>query len=143
MENPMDKLAKQTAEEAEVFTEAANPIVDAERSFESEAKLTEERVNAFAQVQNAIDNGDGEKPFTPPKKDAELFDEINAEVEAANAMDNGWEKANHRKLKHLEERDDPDEWNPETVVDEKIKEEQTESGEEALRDEIVNGLEGM
>lgn len=69
-----------------------------------------------------------------------LFDEVGAAVEAANALDEGTDEADRHHLRHLEEADQPDEWNPETVIDEKIKEEQKDEELQELRNEIVNDL---
>ncbi len=139
--NTIEQKAQGTVEEARIFTEEAGALVDVEREFDQEAQNTADAARVLAQVQNAADNALEEKPFTPPKDEEELFDEVNAFVLAANAMDDGYDKANKKELKHFDERDDAREWNPEAVIDEKIKEEQTRSGEEALEDEIVNGLE--
>lgn len=136
-----DQIAQATVEEARVFAQEADAIVDADRSFEQEAKNTADAARILVQAQNAADNATEEKPFTPPKDQAELFDEVNAFVQAASAMDDGYDKANKKELKHYDEYDQAREWNPEAVIDEKIKEEQTQSGEEALKDEIVDGLE--
>lgn len=138
------KIAKKAAQaarlEAEIFTEAANPIVDLEREWKQEARNTAEDARVLAQADSDIYNGVNGKPFHPDKDQELLFDEINAAVEAANDLDNGTDEANRHHLKHLEERDNPDEWNPETVIDEKIKEEQKAQEEQELRNELVNDL---
>lgn len=138
------KIAKKAAQaarlEAEIFTEAANPIVDLEREWKQEARNTAEDARVLAQADSDIYNGVNGKPFHPEKDQELLFDEVNAAVEAANDLDNGTDEANRHHLKHLEERDNPDEWNPETVIDEKIKEEQKAQEEQELRNELVNDL---
>ncbi len=126
--------ARRLAQEAEVFVEAANPIVDVEREFQKEAD------QVLEQADNAVVNGVNGKPFKPEKDMELLFDEVNAAVEAANDLDQGTDEANRHHLKHLEEADDPREWNPEAVIDEKIKEEQKDEELATLRNEIVNDL---
>lgn len=144
MSNQSDKakiIADNTVEEARIFTEEANSVVDADRAISEQADEVVQQARVLAQAQSAADSALEDKPFVPKKDQEELFDEIRASVEAANAMDDGFERASRRALKHLDEKDRPDEWNPETVIDEKIKEEQTESASEDLEDELVNGLE--
>lgn len=141
MKREAKELARKTLEEANVFTEAANPIVDLERGWKQQADDVKEEARILAEAQNDMDNALEEKPVHHEKRFDELFDEVNAVVEAQNEMDDGTDEANRHHLKHLEEAKDPREWNPETVIDEKIKEEQKEGEEQALRDEIVRAFE--
>lgn len=132
--------ARRLAQEAEVFVEAANPIVDVEREFQKEADQVLDQARILEQADNAVVNGVNGKPFKPEKDMELLFDEVNAAVEAASDLDQGTDEANRHHLKHLEEADDPREWNPEAVIDEKIKEEQKDEELATLRNEIVNDL---
>ena len=134
------KAAKQMLEQAEVFTEAANSIVDVERGFEKEAHDVLEDAKVLEQADNAIVNGVNGKPFKPEKDMELLFDEVNAAVEAANDLDEGTDEADRHHLKHLEEADEPREWTPEAVIDEKIKEEQKAQEQQELSNELVNDL---
>lgn len=135
-------IAKNTVEEVRIFTEEANAVVDEERALEQTAKNVDDQARVLAQAQNALDNAAEEKPFVPSREEEGLFDEVRALVEAANAMDSGWEKAEHEHLRHLDEAGRLDEWNPEAVIDEKIKEEQDKEVSSTLKDELAEELEG-
>lgn len=59
--------ARRLAQEAEVFVEAANPIVDVEREFQKEADQVLDQARILEQADNAVVNGVNGKPFKPEK----------------------------------------------------------------------------
>lgn len=137
----IEETAQNTVNEAEAFVEAASVIENVEDGWQKQADTIRDEAVILAKVQNDVDNAVNGKPFKPSKDTQELFDEIDSLVEAQNDVDNGMEKADPEILKHIDEKFEPDEWNPEAVIDEKIKEEQDERVEDDLKDEIVEGLE--
>lgn len=136
-----DQTAANTLSEAQGFVAAANVIENLEDSWKDQADTIREEAVILAKAQNAMDDAIEGKPFKPSKETEKLFDDINAIVEAQNDLDNGQEKGDPHLKKMIDERFEPDEWNPETVIDEKIKEEQDRQVSEDLKDEIADALE--
>lgn len=110
------------------------------------AKRLAQEANIFTEAQNDIDQGlqdeqkDIEKYQKEHEKEAFVLSQAEDIVEAENDMYKGFEKANPHLIRKEEEKYDPDQWNPDTVIDEKIKEEQKDAVEENLKDEIVESF---
>lgn len=111
------------------------------------AKRLALEANIFTEAQNDIDQGvqdekvEIEKDEEKYEKEDFVLEEAKDIVEASNDMYKGFEKANPHLIRKEEEKYDPDEWNPDAVIDEKIKEEQKEGVENDLKDEIVDALD--
>lgn len=136
----LDEVAENLLEQAEIFTEAANPIVDFHEEVDEKARRMKEDAKILTQADNAILNAMKPEPeFVPPKDQQLLFAEIQALVNTQNALDQGSLEADHH-YRHLLKDDNPGQYNPESVIDEKIKEEQKEAEEQDLRNEIVDAF---
>jgi hypothetical protein len=128
-------------EQAEILAEAANGITDGANEIAAEKAEMMDDVKALVKAQNAMDNAAIGKPFVPSKEEAPLFNEINALVQAQNDAFDGFAKVDRKELKHFEREDEPQQYDLQDVIDEKIKEEQKDDVLEALKNEIVAGFE--
>jgi hypothetical protein len=128
-------------EQAEILAEAANGISDGANEIAAEKAEMMDDVKALVKAQNAMDNAAIGKPFVPSKEEAPLFNEINALVQAQNDAFDGFAKVDRKELKHFEREDEPQQYDLQDVIDEKIKEEQKDDVLEALKNEIVAGFE--
>lgn len=140
----MEKLARlagNTEDEIEAFVQAQSVLDNMNEKLEAQAKTIRQQADILAAAQNAIDDASVEKPWTPPADEKDLFDQVHAFVQAANALDAGTLQAHVRGEKDWKDEDRLDEDNPETVIDEKIKEEQRRRVQDDLKNEIVDALD--
>lgn len=137
-----DAVTANTLSEVEGFVETASVLENLEQSWNEQAEDIKEQARILVKAQDAVDEAAIGKPFKPSRETEKLFADIDSLVEAQNDIDNGFSKADPEVIRHIQEENEADEWNPETVIDEKIKEEQDETVSQDLRDEIVQGLEG-
>ena len=134
-------IAENFLEQVETFVEAANPIVDFERSVKEKAHNTLEEIRILEEADNSIlQAAKPESDFVPKKEFEGLFDQVNVLVQAQNELDQASLKEDHHYQHVQRDLREPGEYNPESVIDERIKEEQKEDEEQDLRNEIVDSF---
>jgi hypothetical protein len=114
-----DKMSEEFAEQISVLVQAQQDIDDVEESL---AKEIDEKAKENPDVKSVLE-------------------EARDLVEAENDITTGQDEALRIHLDHQKERDLEREWNPGAVIDEKIKEEQKQSEEEDLKDQIAKLFE--
>ncbi len=135
-EKKSSELAKNTVEAANVLVSEDQALIDADKQIEDLANMTAQQARILAQADGAMENAFEQKPFTPPEDQEELFDEIDAEIETMNAMDEGVQKAN-RKWGNTPSQPDT----LKGVIEQVMEEAREKQGEEDLEADIINGLE--
>jgi ABC-type transporter Mla subunit MlaD len=114
-----DKMNEEFVEQISVLVQAQQQIDDVEESLAKEIDET------------AAKNPDVKS----------VLEEARDLVEAENDITTGQDEALRKHLDHQKERDLEREWNPQAVIDEKIKEEQKQSEEQDLEDQIAKLFE--
>lgn len=127
-------------EEVQALLDTANGAAQGEEELKEQAGEILQQADILVQMQNASDNGVLEETeLHIPENQKELFEQIRVMTEADNAIANGADKKDGY-LRRLADETEEAEYNPETVIDEKIKEEQKDDVLEALKNDIVSQL---
>lgn len=139
-----EQTAENTLIETEAWMAAQSGAAQSETQDENQPDTIAQEADVLVQAQSAADQGvidqDSFDESTVPAAQKELFEEADLLVQAQNAVDEGAEKAD-RHLRHRAQENREAQYNPETVIDEKIKEEQKEGVLDALKNDLVKELE--
>ncbi len=134
-EKQKNDLATNTVQEAKILVQEDASLLEASKKLDEMAQLSAQQVRIMAQADGAMENAFRQKPFVPDPDQSELFDEINAEVQAMNDLDAGAKKAGEAL------REPSSKEGLQGVIDQAIEEARERQGEEALETDLVNGLE--
>ncbi len=139
----LETIAQNTVEEFEIEAQADEALLEVDKAWKNRAKDVLDQATVLTQAASAMDNATDEDVFVPDPQFNELYDEVDAVVQAENDVFNGDLKGNRWLKKDWKESNEPLDTDPEAVIGEKIKEEQSETDQRMLTDEIATEMEEM
>lgn len=136
----LETIAQNTVEEFEIEAQADEALLEVDKAWKNRAKDVLDQATVLTQAASAMDNATDEDVFVPDPQFNELYDEVDAVVQAENDVFNGDLKGNRWLKKDWKESNEPLDTDPEAVIGEKIKEEQSETDQRMLTDEIATEM---